>query len=136
MKRFNFSIPLTIRVSDLNYGNHVGYQNFFSFFQEARIAYLAQFEYSELDIGGCGFVVSEANCRYQQELFLNDAIQVACCVSQLKSKLFMMEYQVSKTDQICAQGFTKNLCYDYTAKKVAHLPEAFATAVRNFEDLP
>jgi len=132
MKRFDFSIPLSVRVNDLNYGNHVGYQNYFTYFQEARIAYLNQFGYSELDIEGCGMIVGEANCKYTRELFLNDRIDVTCRISTLKSKLFVMEYQIFKTDENCAQGFTRNFCYDYQAKKTTRLPEAFVQAVKNY----
>ena len=135
MNGFNFSIPLTVRVSDLNYGNHVGYQNFFSFFQEARIAYLGQFAYTELDIEGHGLIVSEANCQYKRELFLNDRIRIACRIQEMKPKLFVMTYQVSKADLICAKGFTKNLCYDYQAKKITRFPQAFVEKVQVFEKL-
>lgn len=136
MSDYNFSIPLTVRVSDLNYGNHVGYQNFFSFFQEARIAYLAQFGFSELDIGGCGIIVAEANCRYKQELYLNDAITVACAVRALKSKMFIMDYCISMEKTICAQGFTKIMCFDHQTKSVGRVPEVFVQAVTKFEKMP
>lgn len=135
MDPFKFSLPLTVRVSDLNYGNHVGYQNFFSYFQEARIAYLDRFDYSEMDIDGYGMIVGEANCKYKQELFLNDRITVACRVAELKSKLFIMQYKISKDGGACAEGFTKNLCYDYQVKKVVRLPEAFLKRIKAFEGM-
>lgn len=135
MDRFQFSIPLTVRVSDLNYGNHVGYQNFFSYFQEARIAYLGQFGYSEMNIEGCGMIVGEANCKYKQELFLNDRIDIACCIKEIKSKLFIMRYQIIKDGAPCAEGFTKNLCYDYQDKRVVRLPKAFVEKITSYEKI-
>lgn len=133
MKNDKFSIPLTVRVSDLNYGNHVGYQNYFSYFQEARMAYLTRLGYSELDIEGYGMIVGEANCKYKQELFLNDRIQVACRTKSIKGKRFVMEYRISRDDHICAEGFTHNYCYDDQAKTIARLPAAFVQAVSAFE---
>ena len=135
MDPFRFSISLTVRVNDLNYGNHVGYQNFFAYFQEARIAYLEQFGYSEMDIEGHGMIVGEANCKYKQELFLNDRIDIACRIKEIKSKMFIMQYLITKNDSPCAEGFTKNLCYDYQDKKVVRLPEAFAEKITSFEKL-
>ena len=134
MKSYRFSIPMTVRITDLNYANHVGYQNFFSFFQEARIAYLKQFSYSEMDIEGYGMIVGEANCKYKRELYLSDAFQVSCAITELRSKLFVMGYQISKTDTVCAVGFTNNLCYDYQAERVVRLPEPFIYAVTRHED--
>ena len=133
MDPIQFFIPLTVRVSDLNYGNHVGHQNFFSYFQEARIAYLAQFGYSEMDIEGHGMIVGEANCKYKQELFLNDRIRIACSIDEMKSKMFVMQYRITKDGATCAEGFTKNLCYDYQTKSVVRLPNAFVEKITSFE---
>ena len=135
MNPFKFSIPLTVRVNDLNYGNHVSHQNFFSYFQESRVAYLHQFGYSELDIGGYGIIMAEAGCKYKQALFLNDAIQVACGVTELKSKRFTMVYQIERGGMVCAEGVTANICYDYQTKKVLRLPEEFIQKVKAFEGL-
>ncbi len=133
MEDFKFSIPLTVRASDLNYGGHVGYQNFFAFFQEARLAYLNQFGFSELDIDGYGMIVAEANCKYKQELHLNQPIRIGCRVDKLKSKLFVMNYKIESTENICAEGFTKNLCFDYKVKKIVKLPAVFIQAVEEYE---
>lgn len=135
MNPFKFSIPLTVRVNDLNYGNHVGHQEFFSYFQESRVAYLSQFGYSELDIDGYGMIMAEAGCKYKKALFLNDTIRVACGVTELKSKRFTMAYQIDRADGICAEGFTINICYDYQSKKVVRLPEKFIRQVKAFEGL-
>ena len=124
-----------VRVNDLNYGNHVGHQHYFSFFQEARVAYLKQFGFSELDIGGLGMIVAEAGCRYKQQLFLNDSITVACAVAELKPKRFTMEYRIKKAEVVCAEGFTINMCFDYLSQKVARLPEEFNQLIRKFETL-
>jgi acyl-CoA thioester hydrolase len=135
MKPFRFYIPLKVRINDLNYGNHVGHQVYFSFFQESRVAYLNQFGFSELDIEGLGMIMAEAGCRYKQQLLLGDSIQVACAVVELKPKRFTMVYQINKGDTVCAEGSTINICYDYAAQKVARLPEGFVRRIKAFEGL-
>jgi acyl-CoA thioester hydrolase len=135
MKDFKFSIALTVRVNDLNYGNHVGHQIFFSYFQESRVAYLNQFGYSELDIDGHGMIMAEAGCKYKQALFLNDPIRVACRVAALGSKRFTMAYLIERADVVCAEGFTINIGYDYGSKKVARLSDEFIRRIKAFEGL-
>ena len=135
MKDFKFSIPLKVHIGDVNHGGHVGYQIYLSYFQEARIAYLKEFECTELDIHGYGMIISEANCKYKQELFYRDEIRVKCGIGQLKSKAFIMEYQIEKGDDVCAIGSTTNLCYDFQNKKVVKLPLEFVKAIREYEDL-
>lgn len=133
MTDFRFTIPITVRIGDINYGNHVGHQNFLLYFQEARIAYLGRLGFSEMDIGGYGMIVADVTCRYRRELFLGDVIDVGCRISEMKSKAFIMEYRIEKMDTTCATGATTNLCLDYAAKKVVALPGAFVAAVRAFE---
>jgi acyl-CoA thioester hydrolase len=132
---FKFHISLAVRVSDLNYGNHVGNQNFLSYFQEARVAYLNQFGYSEMDMGGCGMILAEAGCKYKRALFLNDHVHVACAVVELKSKRFTMAYLIERDHTVCAEGFTINLAFDYQSNKVVRLPEEFIRQITEFENL-
>ena len=80
-------------------------------------------------------IISEANCKYKQELFYRDEIRVKCGIGQLKSKVFIMEYQIEKGDDVCAVGSTTNFCYDYQKKKVVKLPLGFVTAIREYEGL-
>ena len=135
MGKFKFSVPITVRIHDLNYGNHVGYQIYLVYFQEARVAYLKQFGFSEHDIGGFRMLISSAECRYKQELFLGNEIVVGCGVSRLKPKIFIMDYRISRADKICALGSTTQLCFDPAEEKVADVPPAFVTAVKAFEGL-
>ena len=136
MQPFKLAIPITVRIGDINYGNHVGHQNFFLYFQEARIAYLGQFGLSELDIHGCGIIISAAECSYNQELFLGDKILVGCRICELKPKLFIMDYRIERADTLCAAGSTKSLCYDYQHKRVVHWPREFIDAIKSYEGLP
>ena len=136
MLNFKLAIPMTVRIADINYGNHVGHQNFFLYFQEARVAYLKQFGHSELDIHGYGIILAAAECSYKQALFMGDEIMVGCRISELKSKLFIMEYQIERADILCATGSTRILCYDYQRKKVAPWPAEFLAAIKKYEEMP
>ncbi len=133
--RYRFSIPLTVRVGDLNYGNHVGYQHYFSYFQEARVAYLKQFGFSEMDIGGSGMIISTAECRYKKELLLGDEITVWCRVNQIRRKAFIMEYRIERDREICGEGTTTNFCFDYERRRPVALPDSFVEQITGYENL-
>ena len=51
---FLFSTTILIRVTDLNYGAHVGNDTVLSIIQEARQQYLLSKGYEELNIDGLG----------------------------------------------------------------------------------
>ena len=131
----SFFIDLDVRVGDLNYGNHVGYHHYFLYFQEARMAYLKQFGYTESDIEGLGMVVADASCRYRQELLLGDRIRVHCRIPDIKAKLFVFEYTIFRGETVCATGTTTNLCLDRSRKKVVSVPEVFVRAVKMYENI-
>ena len=128
-----FSIPLTVRSDDLNFAQHVAHQNYFIYFQEARIAYLQQFGFSELDICGCAMLIAEASCRYLKELFFGERLSIGCRVVQLKPKVFVMGYTIGRGGVLCAEGATTNLVVDPRQKQVVPLPDGFVAAVRAFE---
>ena len=129
-----FSITLTVRVNDLNYGNHVAHQNYFSYFQEARVAYLRKFGFSELNICGFGMIVSSAECKYKRELLAGDTINVSCSVTSVRSKMFSMSYQIVRNRVLCARGSTINHIYDYQKKRIVPVPVEFMKAVDTFEN--
>ncbi|MEJ2039613.1 MAG: thioesterase family protein [Desulfosarcinaceae bacterium] len=133
MNPLSFCIHLDVRAGDLNYGNHVSHHNYFLYFQEARIAYLGQLGYTEMDIEGLGMVIAEAGCRYKHELLLGDKLGVCCGISEIKAKAFTFEYAIVRGETLCATGSTACLCLDRTLRKVVPLPPAFTAAVQAFE---
>ena len=57
---FSFSINMQIRVTDLNYGGHVGNDTVLSLLQEARQQFLASKGFKELDIEGFVLIMADA----------------------------------------------------------------------------
>ena len=46
---WQYSTEIEVRVSDLNYGNHMGNQQFLAYAQEARVRFLAENGFTELN---------------------------------------------------------------------------------------
>lgn len=136
MAEYKFSFPIKIRISDINYGNHVSYAYYLLYFQDARIAYLNSMGFAELNIGdNKGIIVSEVDCKYKRELLLGDEIDVKCRISSMRSKGFEMEYQIERKGEICATAKIVILCFDYNEKKIANLPAIFVQKVKEFEGI-
>ncbi|MDD2899136.1 MAG: thioesterase family protein [Desulfuromonadaceae bacterium] len=130
---YHFFIPYTVRVADVNYGGHVSNAAVLSFFQDARIAYLKQFGYSELDIGGCGIILPEAHVCYLAEMFLGDELRIGVRISELRNSAFVMGYRIERGDTVTAQGTTNLVAFDYQLRKPRRLPDPFREAVTLFE---
>jgi len=133
--QFRFAIPYRVRIADINYGGHVSNAAVLSFFQDARIAYLKQFGFSELDIGGCGIILPEAHVRYLAEMFLGDELVIGVRVSELRNSAFVMEYGIERDGTPTARGTTSLVAYDYQIRKPCRLPAQFRDAIMSFEGL-
>ncbi len=134
---FKFFTEIEVRVSDLNYGGHVGNDRYLTFFHDARIRYLSEFGFSEVNIGnGAGLIMSEARVKYKAQAFLGDVMKVGVRVHDLEQIRFDMDYIMirEKCDTIIATGSTRMVAYDYKKMKVSKVPGEFVTKIRDFEE--
>ena len=51
---FQFTTEITIRITDLNYGGHVGNDTVLSIIHEARMQFLRHYGHTEMNFGGIG----------------------------------------------------------------------------------
>lgn len=136
MEGFRFVMPYRVRIADINYGGHVSNAAVLSFFQDGRIGYLQQVgSFSEMDIGGCGIILPEANVQYKAEMFLGDELEIGVRIEELRRSSFIMGYRIERQGEVTAEGTTALVAFDYQERKVRRLPEAFRQAVNTFEEL-
>lgn len=120
-----FKIP--VRISDINYGNHVGNDAFVSIIHEARIQWLDQYSYTELSIEGIGLIMGNLLIEFKNESFYGDMIEVKIYIGETTRVAFELYYQLfalrSNETILLATAKTGMVCYDYKSKKVATIPE-------------
>ena len=124
---FHFSTSLTIRVTDLNYGGHVGNDTFLSLIQEARQQFLRSHGYEELSIAGVGLIIADASIEFKRELNYGDIIKISVAAADFDKLGFDLFYklEVVHEEEIILAGKAKTgmLCYDYAQKKKVTVPE-------------
>ena len=76
---FAFSTVITIRITDLNYGGHVGNDTFLSLIHEARQQFLMSHGYKELSFEGAELIQTDAAIEYKRELNLCRCSKNFCC---------------------------------------------------------
>nr|WP_294905928.1 thioesterase family protein [uncultured Lacibacter sp.] len=122
-EQFSFTANIPIRITDLNYGNHVGNDAVLSIIHEARMQFLAHHGYSELDLAGTGLIMADAGIEFKKEIFYGDAIAVNIAAVNFTSVGFDLYYQLlNKEKTVTALAKTGMICYDYNRKKIAHVP--------------
>lgn len=125
--KFFFETIIPIRITDLNYGNHVGNDTILSILHEARIQYLQNFGYGELNFGGVGLIMSDVAIEFKSEVFYGEKIIASVAISEFSKFGFEVFYKLEKENTekriLVVIAKTGMVCYNYTAKKIASVPE-------------
>lgn len=123
---FSFHTIIPIRITDLNYGNHVGNDTMLSLLHEARVQFLHQLGYTEMNVEGFGLIMSDVAIEFKAELFYGDSLKVFVTAAEISRIGFELYYKLVRTsdEAIAAVAKTGMVCFDYTKRKVAVLPEA------------
>ncbi len=124
---FPFSVSIPIRITDINYGGHVGNDTVLSLIHEARVQYLQHHGYKELEIEGIGLIMSDVGIEFKLELFYGDTIKVSVCPADFSRVGFDLYYKLEKEKEgksiLAATAKTGMICYDYSSKKIVKVPE-------------
>ena len=123
---FSFETRIPVRITDLNYGGHVGNDTILSIIHEARMQFLQQAGYTELNFAGAGLIMSDVAIEFKHELFYGDEIIARVMATEIGRVGFDLYYQLLKTvsgeTKVIANARTGMVCYDYTNKKVTGIP--------------
>ena len=66
-ERYLFSTEIPVRITDLNYGRHLGNDALLSIIHEARVRFLSHFNYTESDIEGVGSMMADVAIIYKHQ---------------------------------------------------------------------
>lgn len=120
------SIKITVRISDINYGNHLGNDSLVSILQEARVQWLQQNNYTELNIEGIGLIMADLVVEYISEAFYGDSLNIEIAAADISRVSFDLFYSIrNRHSALIAKAKTGMVCYDYQNKKVTTIPEQF-----------
>jgi acyl-CoA thioester hydrolase len=124
-EKFQFAVVIPIRITDLNYGGHVGNDTILSLIHEARACFLNQAGYTEMDCGGVSLIMSDAGIEFKAELFYGDAVKAYVAAGNFSRVGLDFFYKLVKgsDETILALAKTGMVCFDYSNKKVVSVPE-------------
>ena len=125
--QFPFHIDLPIRITDLNYGGHVGNDVFLSLIHEARQQFLMKYGYKELSFGDVGLIMADVAVEYKKELNHGDIVRISVCAADFDKLGFDLFYKIEiiQTEDFVLAGKAKTgmICYDYSTRKKTNVPE-------------
>jgi acyl-CoA thioester hydrolase len=127
-ERFSFSTNIQIRITDVNYGGHVGNDSFLSLVHEARLRFLASKGFSEMDVMGVGLIMADAAIEFKKEMTYGDTVKISVAATGFDrigfDLFYLLEVEKDGVTAIAGKAKTGMMCFDYTNKKKAAIPAA------------
>ncbi len=132
MARIRIEIPsnkiatlnIHVRITDINYGNHLGNDSLVGIIHEARVQWLKDLQFTELNIDGTGLIMSDLGVEYKNESFYGDMLTVEIYAGEITAVSFELYYSIkNQNEKLIAKAKTGMVCFNYEHKKVTAIPE-------------
>lgn len=133
---YPFQYHTTVRVSDINYGGHLGNDAVLRLCNEARVAMMRQLGCSELDLGDgqTAIVMTELAVNFVGEGFLFDEVTIHSRMDQVGYFGFRVHHLLEKADGEATTPValveTALSAFDHQRRQIGELPESFLEAAR------
>jgi acyl-CoA thioesterase FadM len=129
-EEFPYRTALTVRVTDLNYGGHLGNDALLGMIHEARVRFLASLGYSELDVEGVGLLMGDCAIVYRSQAFLGDRLDIAVAVGGFARVSCEFTYLLETAGgREVARARTGLVFFDYASQTVRPVPAAFRARI-------
>lgn len=127
-RKFRFTAEIPVRITDINFGGHVGNDTILSIVHEARAQFFTYCGYTELDFAGAGTIMSDVAIEYKNQTYYGDTILASVAVGEITKVAFDLFYKLEKRSaegKLIPVAFAKTwmVCYNYAQKKVSAIPE-------------
>jgi len=126
---YPFSIELDVRVGDLNYGAHLGYDRLLGLAHQARIVLFGGLGVNEMDLGDgrTGLVAADVAVTYLGEAFVSDPLVFEIKPIEVGRVGFRLAHRVvnGKSGNKVALVEIGFVGFDYEKRRPAGLPETF-----------
>ena len=120
----HFETAIPVRITDLNYGAHLGNDALLSILHEARLQLLKHFGYTELDLGGASLIMADVAIEYKGEGFYGDVLTLKLAFDDVHKYGFDITYHVlNQNGKEVARAKTGMLCFNYQERKLMALPD-------------
>ena len=115
-------IALPVRITDINYGNHLGHIQLIGLMHEARLQVFHTWGLSETHCFGRALVVRELSIRYSKESFYGDSLDFDIQLGVVKKCSFSLLYMIKRGCDTIATASIELVCLDPNTRRIQSLP--------------
>ena len=129
---FHFTTEIPIRISDINYGGHLGNDAVLSILHEARLRLLIEHGWTEMNIEGVSVIMSDSVILYKSQAFYGESLRIQIAVKDFSNFGCDIYYLVREREsgREVVRAKTGIVFFNYEEKKIATVPEKFQLQFR------
>ena len=133
-----FSFPIRVRFADTDQQGHVFFGNYFTFMDEALMAYIDAlgFSWAQLSAKGLGIYYVDSGCQFKGPAFFGGQLNVHAAIAGLGNSSMTAEMTIvrPRDGQVVASGYIKGVLVDTATEKSPRIPDALRTAVAVYQN--
>ncbi|MGF1638807.1 MAG: acyl-CoA thioesterase [Cyclobacteriaceae bacterium] len=130
-EKVQFETRISVRITDLNYGAHLGNNSLLGIVHEARVQFLQSIGCKgEVDLGeGAGIIMRDVAIVFKAEIFYPESLIVQATAANIEDRSFDLYYRILLEKDMREAALVKTgiVCFDYQARKPATLPSSIKT---------
>ncbi|MCG3146763.1 MAG: hypothetical protein PCFJNLEI_00197 [Verrucomicrobiae bacterium] len=123
---FPFATEIPVRVTDINYGGHLGNDALLGLIHEARCRFFQHYGFKETDVAGAGILMTDVVITYRKEVFHGEVLRFEVGVMDLQRTSCDIVYRVTRAGEVTAEAKTGIVFFDYQRRKIVRTPPEFA----------
>ena len=133
---YPFQYATSLKIRDINYGNHLSNDAVVGLLHEARIHMLQQLECSELNLGDSktGIMIADLVVNYKKQGYLGDEIIIYLNINEISKRSFRVFYKIKRGDELIVLAETGIVTYNYQAESIAKNPELFLSRLKKYHE--
>jgi acyl-CoA thioesterase FadM len=122
-----YSTPLTVRVTDINAGNHLGNDSMISMISEARARFLFEYGIAEAERDGNGIIVTDLATTYRAEAHARDQLLFEVGVMDFNKYGGDIIFRITRPRDRTLVAMAKSgfVFYNYKTSQVVAMPDEF-----------
>lgn len=125
--QYCYTTQLTVRVTDINAGNHLGNDSMISMISEARARFLYEFGIRENEGDGTSIIVTDLATTYKTEAYARDRLSFEVGVMDFNKYGGDITFRITRPhdQQLVAMAKSGFVFFNHKSKQVVPMPAAF-----------
>ena len=131
---YSLAVPVDVRFRDMDSMGHVNNAVYFTYFENARIAYWRAVP-GVRSRRNLEYILARAECDFRSPTTIEDELVCHVRVASFGRSSFIFDYLLrdERSGRIVAEGRTVQVMYDYAVRKSCPLDPDVKAAIEQFE---